>query len=275
MTVPLDLLPPPDAVSAEEFQALRDAALDRLRALAPDYVVRATDPAVRLVEIAAYVRLLLGARINDAVRATFLATARGADLDHVAAGMNVQRKAGEKDDGLRRRAQLAWTAVSTAGPRDAYHFHALGVAGVADVAVSSPNPGEVSVAVLSTADDGIADQALLDAVAAVLDADSVRPITDDVTVSSVSTMAVAVTAELQVSGQGPDSAAVEAAAEEAVEAYLGARVIGRDIYRSAIIDACHVPGVEKVTLSAPAADVAIAAGEVAIAGVVTLTVNRV
>ena len=275
MTVPLDLLSPPDAVTAEEFQALRDAALDRLQALAKDYVVRPTDPAVRLVEIAAYVRLLIGARINDAVRATFLATARGDDLGHVAAGMNVQRKAGESDGDLRRRAQLAWTAVSAAGPRDAYRFHALGVAGVADVDVSSPMPGQVQVVVLSTVADGIADADLLAAVTAVLDGDTVRPITDDVTVVSVTTQAVAVTATLQVSDQGPDTAIIQAAVEAAVGAYLGTRAIGRDIYRSALIDACHVPGVDSVALTVPAADVVIADGTVAIAGAVSLTVGRV
>ena len=274
MTVPLNLLPPPDAVAGEEFRALRDAALERLQVLAPSYVVRVTDPAVRLVEIAAYLRLLLGARINDAVRATFLATARRADLDHVAAGMNVGRKAGESDDDLRLRAQLAWTAVSTAGPRDAYRFHALGVAGVAGVAVTSPKPGEVSVAVLSTDADGVAGADLLAAVTAALNADAVRPVTDEVDVISVATRAVPVAATLRVSGQGPDTAVVQAAAEAAVGVYLAARVIGRDVYRSALIDACHAAGVDSVVLAAPAADVAIGAAEVAIAGDVALTVAR-
>lgn len=276
MTVPLDQLSPPAAVAREEFVALRDAALDRLRALAPDYDARATDPAVRLVELAVYMRLLLGARINDAVRGTFLATATTTDLDHVAAGMNVERKAGESDDDLRRRAQLAWTALSTAGPRDAYRFHALSAAGVDDVAVSSPMPGQVLVVVLSEAADGDAgDAAAVAAVTAILDADTVRPMTDVVTVQAAALQVVDVTATLRVSGQGPATDVVQAAAEAAVAALLGERVIGRDVHRSALVAACHVPGVENVTLTAPATDVAVPTAAVALAGDVAITVERV
>ena len=275
MTVPLDRLSPPAAVAAEDFAALRDAALDRLRVLVPDYDPRPADPAVRLVEVAAYVRLLLGARINDAVKGTFLATARGADLDHVAAGMNVQRKAGEADDDLRRRAQLAWTALSVAGPRDAYRFHALSAAGVDDAAVSSPAPGEVRVVVLSdAADGGVGDAAAVAAVTAVLGDDTVRPMTDTVTVAAAALETVDVNATLHVSGQGPALDVVRAAAEAAVAALLDDRVIGRDIHRSALIAACHVPGVDHVTLAAPAADVTIDAGAAAVAGDVTLMVER-
>ena len=276
MTVPLDRLSPPDAVAREEFVALRDAALDRLRVLAPDYDARATDPAVRLVELAVYMRLLLGARINDAVRGTFLATAAGADLDHVAAGMNVERKAAESDDDLRRRAQLAWTALSTAGPRDAYRFHALSAAGVDDVAVTSPMPGQVLVVVLSeAADGGDGDAAAVAAVAAVLGDDAVRPMTDVVTVRAATLETVDVTAALSVSGQGPATDVVQAAAEAAVAELLGERVIGRDVHRSALVAACHVPGVESVALTAPVADVAVAADAAAVAGEVSITVSRV
>ena len=274
MTVPLNLLPPPDVVVSEEFQALRDQALARLQALDPEFVVRATDPAVRLIEIAAYVRLLLGARVNDAARATFLATARGADLDHVAAAANVDRQTGESNDELRRRAQLAWTALSVAGPRDAYRFHALSVGEVADVAATSPMPGQVKIVVVSDAADGTTGQELLDAVAAAVSDEAVRPVTDTVMVEAATVQTVNVTATLQVAGQGPDLSVVDGAAEAAVAAYLGVRAIGRDVYRSALVDACHVPGVDNVNLTVPAADVVVPDASVAVAGAVMLTVER-
>ncbi len=274
MTLPLDRLPPPPAIAREDFAALRDAALAELQRLAPDYEPRPTDPAVRLVEVAAYLRLLLGGRVNEAVRATWLATARGADLDQVAAGMGVRRKADEADDGLRRRAQLAWTALSAAGPRDAYRFHALSVPGVRDAAVGSPRPGRVEVTVLSDAADGATGAELVAAVEAALSGDRVRPVTDEVAVRAAAVTAVDVDAVLRVPGDGPDLAVVEAAAAAALADYLGARAIGRAIRRSAIVAALHVPGVESVALAAPAADAAVGAAAVAVAGDVRIALER-
>lgn len=273
MTIPLDRLPPPDAVVAEEFAALRDQAIADLVSRVPDYEPRATDPAVRLLEVAAYLRLLLGGRINDAVRGTFLATAAGADLDHVVAILDVTRLAGESDEALRARARLAWDTVSTAGPTDAYRFHALSVPGVRDVSVASPNPGEVVVTVLALGAGGVPDQALVDAVEAALDADTVRPVTDDLTVRAVTVVAYDVTAALKVPGGGPDLAIVKEAATEAVRAYVDAYAVGRSIRRSALFAACHVPGVDEVELTAPPADVVATSAQAAIPGAVTLTVE--
>lgn len=274
MTLPLDRLPPPPAVAQEDFAALRDAALAELQRLAPDYEPRPTDPAVRLVEVVAHMRLILGARVNEAVRATWLATARGADLDQVAAGMGVRRKADEADDDLRRRAQLAWTALAAAGPRDAYRFHALSVPGVRDAAVGSPRPGHVEVVVLSDAEDGATGAELVAAVDAAVSGDRVRPVTDEVTVRAAAVTAVDVDAVLRVPGDGPDLAVVEAAAGAALADYLGARAIGRAIRRSAIVAALHVPGVESVALAAPAADAAVDAAAVAVAGDVRIALER-
>lgn len=274
MTLPLDRLPPPPAIAREDFAALRDAALSELQRLAPDYEPRPTDPAVRLVEVAAYLRLLLGGRVNEAVGATWLATARGGDLDQVVAGMGVRRKADEADDDLRRRAQLAWTALSAAGPRDAYRFHALSVPGVRDAAVGSPRPGEVEVTVLSDAADGATGPELVAAVEAALSGDRVRPVTDEVAVRAAVVTAVDVDAVLRVPGDGPDLAVVEAAASAALADYLGARAIGRAIHRSAIVAALHVPGVESVALAAPAADADVGAAAVAVAGDVRIALER-
>ena len=272
MTIPLDLLPPPAAVVTEEFATLRDQALADLVARVPDYEPRPTDPAVRLIEVVAYLRLLQGGRINDAVRGTFLATATGADLDHVVAVLDVARLAGESDDALRARARLAWDTVSTAGPTDAYRFHALSVPGVRDVAVASPGPGEVVVTVLAHAAGGVPAQALLDAVEAALNAEAVRPVTDDLTVQAVTAVAYNVTAALTVVGGGPDLQIVQDAATAAVRSYVDAYAVGRSIRRSALFAACHVPGVDSVALTAPAADVVATAAQAAIPGDVTVSV---
>ena len=275
--IPLDALPPPPAVVAEDYAALRDAALVRLAALLPDdFELDPADPSVRLIELAVFLRMLLGARINDAVKATWLATAEKADLDQVAAGMNVSRRAGEDDEDLRRRAQLAWVAASTAGPLDAYRFHALGVPGVADAAIASSDedpaltPGRIRVTVLASAAGGVADDALLTAVRAAVSADDVRPATDDVTVQAAAIVAVPVTATLTV-GTGPDPAVVTAASAAAVRRYLTGLRIGADVPLSGLYAALHGPGVEAVALTAPAADVAVPAVSAAVPGAIEVT----
>ena len=272
MTIPLDRLPAPAAVVAEEFEQLRDDAIADLVARVPGYVPRPTDPAVRLLEVAAYLRLLLGGRINDAVRGTFLALAAGTDLDHVVSALNVVRLAGESDDALRSRVRLAWDTLSTAGPTDGYRFHALSVPGVRDAHVTSPSPGDVTVSVLSHAGGGVADAALLAAVTAALGAEAVRPVTDVVTVQAVAAVAYDVTAELTLTGGGPDPEIVRTAAQAAVREYVDDVAIGRDIRRSALFAACHAPGVEHVSLTAPAADVAVGDTEFGLVGTVTVTV---
>ena len=272
MTVPLDRLPPPAAVAVEDFATLRDGAIADLVKRVPDYDPRPTDPAVRLIEVAAYLRLLLGGRVNDAVRGTFLATATGPDLDHVASAMNVARLSGESDDRLRARALLAWEAVSTAGPIGSYRFHAMSVQGVADVGVTSPTPGAVTITVQAEASGGVADAALLAAVRKALNQDTVRPVTDVVTVRSVAVVGYTVAATLTVAA-GPDREVVRAAATAAVRAHVAAASgIGRRVYRSALIAACHVPGVDAVNLTMPAADVVVTSAQMALAGAITITV---
>ena len=271
MTIPLDRLPPPDAVRSLSLEELRDAAIADLRARVPDYEPLPTDPAVRILEVAAYMRLLVEGRINDGVRGTWLATATGADLDQVAAVLNVERLEGEGDDPFRRRIQLAWTTLSTAGPADAYRFHALSVPGVREVGVDSPNPGEVRVVVLAASENGVADADLIAAVKAALDSRAVRPVTDTLTVQSVAAVAYNVEAALTVHASGPDLGVVRAAAVDAVLAHGAVRAIGRDVRRSALFAACHVPGVEAVELKEPVVDVAVSDLQVAILGAVTIT----
>ncbi|MDE0167330.1 MAG: baseplate J/gp47 family protein [Bryobacterales bacterium] len=274
--IDLSRLPAPDVIEALDYEALLEAALARL---GPDYVVSEADPAYKVLEAAGYRELLLRQRVNDAARAVMLPTARGADLDNLAALLGVERQivtpadpdaippveaVYETDERLRQRAQLAPSAVSTAGPASSYRFHALSAAAeVLDVAVASPSPGSVTVTVLAREGNGEADADLLAAVESALNDESVRPLGDVLAVQSAAIVDYQVTAELTI-GSGPDADAVLAAAVEAVTAYAaGARRIGRSIPRSALYAALHRPGVEAVDLTAPAADVAITAVQAA------------
>ena len=268
--IDLSKLPAPDVIENLDYETLLAAAIARL---GPDYVVSEADPAYKVLESAAYRELLLRQRVNDGTQAVMLATAKGRDLDNLAALLGVERQivtpadpdaippveaVYETDERLRQRTQLAPSAVSTAGPVSSYRFHALSAsADVLDVAVASPAPGSVTVTVLAREGNGLADADLIAKVTAALNSESVRPLGDVLAVQSAAIVDYQVTAELTI-GTGPDSATVLAAATKAVTDFAAAaRKIGRAIPRSAIFAALHVAGVEAVALTAPVADVAI------------------
>ena len=282
--IDLSRLPAPDVIEDLDYEALLEAAIARL---GPDYVVSEADPAYKVLESAAYRELLLRQRVNDGARSVLLATARGRDLDNLAALLGVERQVVtpadpdavppveavyESDERLRLRTQLAPSAISTAGPVSSYRYHALAAsADVLDVAVSSPAAGSLTVTVLAREGNGLADADLLAAVTAALNDESVRPLGDVLAVQSAAIVDYQVAAELTI-GAGPDSDAVLAAATAAVTAYAAsARKIGRNVPLSALYAALHVEGVEAVDLTAPAADVAVTAVQAAHATQIQVT----
>lgn len=290
MTTAIDLsqLAPPALVETLDFEAI-------LAALQADYVTRwpgytaalESDPVQALLEVAAYRELVLRQRVNDAARGCLLATAAGADLDHLAALYGVQRlllDAGdptavppvpptyESDARLRARTQLALEGFSTAGPVGAYEFWALSAdAHVLDVSVQSPVPGQVLVTVLDSRGNGTPDAALLAAVLTTLSAEDVRPLTDQVLVQAAEIVPYTITAALTVY-PGPDAATVRAAAAAATTAYAASvHRLGYDVTLSGLYAALHQPGVQRVALMAPAADLVLAAHQASWCTAVTVT----
>ncbi len=88
----------------------------------------------------------------------------------------------EEDDAYRERIRLAPTKYSTAGPADAYVYHAMSAGSeVLDASARRTGPGEVEVAVL-LADSSGDSAAILDKVLDALNDRTVRPLTDRVAV---------------------------------------------------------------------------------------------
>lgn len=277
MTLDLSKLPPPDAILVVDHAAKVAEMKAQLIAVRPSLapvLALASEPLVKLIEDWAYEAVLKTGEINQGVRDMLLASARGSNLDHIAANHLIVRREDEDDDTFRARTALGPEGWSVAGPKGAYRFHALSASSeVADVAVSSPDEGEVRVVILSTADDGVASAELLDTVAAALNADEIRPLTDHVTVVSASTVTYAVTALIRVRS-GPDAGPVETSAEAAVRAYAAARrLLETPVARAGLIAALMQPGAEDVVLSHPAADVVPGAEGAAVLGDLTLTVE--
>ncbi len=273
--VDLSKLPSPDVVEVIDYEVILQAMIEDLKSRSEDFdAILESEPAIKLLEVAAFRETILRQRINEAARSVMLAYAMDSDLDQIAARYNVERLVidpgdpdaqppidpiMEDDASLRRRVQLAFEGLSTAGSIGNYLFHALGAdADVLDASVESPTPGQVVVNVLSRSGDGTAPPALLDAVDATLSAEDVRPLTDQVTVQSAEIVNYTIDAELTLY-PGPDGDVVLQAATAAVQLHIEeSSRLGRDVSLSAIYAALHQEGVQKVTLNSPVADIAIA-----------------
>ena len=166
--IQLDRLPPPDVVEPLHYETILAKAKDQFAVLwqqqqrrdasLPDIdLSRESEPVVKILQTVAYVALGLRQRVNDAARANFLATAQGADLDHIGAWYGVERltlrpakpelavpAVMEPDDALRERITLAPASFSVAGPEAAYVFHARSASGdVLDASAISPQPDDI------------------------------------------------------------------------------------------------------------------------------------
>ncbi len=116
-------------------------------------------------------------------------------------------------------------------------------------------PGEVDVYVLSRTGDGTAPQTLLDKTSANLSADEVRPLTDFVSVKSAIIQRYSITAELEIP-DGPDAQTVLDNAISIATSYAAlSHRINTVIPLSAIYAALQQPGVVRVRLASPAADI--------------------
>ncbi|MCP3940521.1 MAG: baseplate assembly protein [Desulfobacteraceae bacterium] len=269
--VDLSKLPSPKILEELNFETIFDSLITDLKLRSPEFTeLVESDPAYKILEVAAYREVLLRQRINESAKAVMLAYASGTDLDNLAANFNVERliinegnsksippiePVFESDIELKKRIQLSFAAYSVAGSKSAYVYYALGAdPDIKDIGVASPSPGIVVVSVLSRLDDGKADQGLRDIVQAALD-DDVRPLTDQVIVQSANIVKYTVEASLRIL-DGPDTDIVLQNAQNEIQTYVdSAHLIGRPVTKSGIYAALHVSGVQNVHLTAPVDDV--------------------
>lgn len=189
----------------------------------------------------------------------------------------------ESDDDLRQRAVLSVEAWSNAGSTGAYAFHALSgsqpitsveliqhnvgeihavykltanseIAKVLSVGISSPRAGEVLIAVLARdtgSNNGMPNQATLDAVALALNSTSVRPLTDTVTVQAADIVEYEIEATLYFY-TGADKQVLIDAVQKSIEKHVADNFrVGRDMSISGIYDALHQTGMHGVVLANP------------------------
>lgn len=293
-----------------------------------------TDPVIVVAQSAVYRDLLRRREIDGAVAQTYLGSATGAFLDRRAADYGVLRRSlphtlvepapvarpttvppawtwdavatlwKEDDTSLRTRARLSWEALSVAGPAGAYAFHAAdahpAVDGEGTVVIGPETdlvePGEVLLVVQSNLGNGVPSRAVLDTVAARLDAyrvtdgfgastirtvrdnQSVRPLGAKVLIEACRPVSFNIDATLYLRA-GPDPEPIRQTALARLSAHLAQRrKIGARVSREALIavlgvaDANGLPIVEDVELTYPAADIAPAYNELATVGPISVQI---
>jgi phage-related baseplate assembly protein len=273
--IDIDALPPPKVVEELDFEALLSAAVAELIARFPPIagvIQLESEPARKLLEVDAFREVLIRARINAAARSQLLAFASESDLDHLAAFYDVARLPGEDDARLRARVVLAISGRSTGGTAERYRYIAMTASvDVRDVIVwrDAITP-TVNVAVYSFAPGGVAGPSLLSTVEAALNAPDVRMVSDTISVRSAVTQTRSVVADVWLLPDAP--LAVFDGLEAALRADFAAEAgLGFDLTRAWITARLMRPGVQRVEILSPSADVAVAEFEALALGAITLT----
>lgn len=278
--IDLSGLPAPDILAPLDFEAELASLKSELLATNPalaDALTLESEPLTKLLELFAYRLLNKTNQINHTAQSMLLAYATGTTLEHLAAGVGIERllvKLGnpnsvppipdvmESDSALRRRVQIEPERAS-AGSKGAYLFWALSADGdVRDASVVTASPGRVTVYVQSHNDAVVSDD-LRETVRLAVDTDERRPFTDSVRIAAGQPQDWSLTAELTLY-PGPDKDIVIDAARAALDKYIEqVRYLGYDVTLSGLYHALHQAGVQRVSLLQPTADIALPDGKYA------------
>lgn len=268
--------PEPTIIEELDFEVIlasmkADLAV-RFPPIAPLLVLE-SEPAVKLMEEFAYRETLNRARINDAIRANFLAFAAGTDLDNLGVFYDVIRLSGEADERFRLRVVLAIQGRSTGGTAARYRSVALGASiRVADAAVYRVGRDPtVRVAVYAVDNGGVADTNLLTSVREALNSESVRMVNDIIAVASAVFTVQNVVANVWLLPEASNGVA-DALPAALISDWDAETGLGFDLTRAWLTGRLMKPGVQKVEIISPATDV-VAAPELAIS-IGAITINN-
>lgn len=160
----------------------------------------------------------------------------------------------ESDEDFADRIYLAPSGYSVAGPRDAYIYHVKTYSsGIGDVEVSSPDPGDVVVRFLMNGGEMPTDS-LLKEVLDHLNEDTIRPLTDHVSVIKPAGMNFDINVKYFIAKTNRDTAVgIQSAVNEAVQKYITwqTTAIGRDINPSVLVQMIVDAGAKRVEVAEP------------------------
>ncbi|MFV0576049.1 MAG: baseplate J/gp47 family protein [Vibrio sp.] len=223
-----------------------------------------SDPTVKNLEVSAYDETVQRQRVNDAALSVMLPWSEDTDADNLASFFNLEREVIQKaddtvtppieaiyetDDALKRRCLLAWSAITTAGPRKSYIYHALSSSSqVKDADAYRVSPGNVNVVVLSHEGNGTASDALLATVDGQITSESVRPLCSNAKSISAKIYEYEITAVLDIETIAAKDSIIQTALENAQLYVDKAHRIGGLVSESALDAAMHIEGVRDVDL---------------------------
>ena len=179
-------------------------------------------------------------------------------LPHVSGVVNVTMSLGgsdtETDDHFRERIQMAPEAFSNAGSAGVYRFWAMSAhADIADVAVNSPTPGVVDIRPVLLGGE-MPNAVHLSLVAETLNAETVRPLTDQVLVAPPDMVEYAVEGVYFLSrSRASLASSCKANIAKALETYRiwQRSKPGRDINPTKLISLVEQAGAKRLELAAP------------------------
>ncbi|MBV0900040.1 MAG: baseplate J/gp47 family protein [Wolbachia endosymbiont of Fragariocoptes setiger] len=214
-----------------------------------------SDPAIKILEVAAWRELLLRERINEAAKANLLKFAEGNDLDSLAEFYGVERNEKEEDEAFRKRIKAkGW---STGGSKEYYCFHALSAdSRVKDALVESLVPGKVRVSILSI-ELFTEKEDLLKIVRNQLNREDIRILTDTIEVVSCTMVLIDIHSRISMSSITSE----KEIRKQFIEKFEAAKGLGWYVPRSWIIANMFVEGVSNIELIEPKEDVVIRGNE--------------
>lgn len=172
--------------------------------------------------------------------------------------VNIDTSAGgtdeESDQSIAERTYLAPSAYSTAGPDDAYIYHAKNYdPSIGDVVPTSPTPGVVDIRFMM-ADGTIPSAATIAGLKSYLAQRGKRPLTDNLQVGAPEVVSYNITATYYINKSDRANAeAIQDGAEQAVEDYKDwqSAKIGRDINPDELRGYMKEAGVKRIVITAP------------------------
>ncbi|WP_353271370.1 baseplate J/gp47 family protein [Wolbachia endosymbiont (group A) of Alloplasta piceator] len=221
-----------------------------------------SDPAIKILEVAAWQELLLRERINEAIKSNLLKFATGEDLDNLAEFYGVERQKEEDDERFRKRIKAKIIGWSTCGSKEYYRYHALSAdSRVKDALVESPIPGKVQISILSTqlSTTGMALEELLEIVKKQVNRDDIRVLTDTVTVIGCNIMEIDIHSRISTNYITSE----EEIKKQFIKKFEASKRLGWNVTKSWIIANLFVDGVENVELIEPKEDVVVLGNECA------------
>ena len=279
----------PDVIESLDYQTIYQAMLETFVALEPEYtLLLESDPVVKVVQLAAYREYLLRHRINEAARASLIAYALGADLDHVAAFYEIVRFPEETDDegevvveeetdeAFRERAILAYQGRSTAGSKYWYESAVRNVdVRVRDVAAHREGTGpDVYLSVLSNEEAFLPSAELLTKIDEAVNNDTVRVISDRVHVQSAAFEDTTISVNFVAHPSAPSNIAT-LVRQAILDGISELTKLGWDLTLSWITATAHLPEVHSVEVTSPAADVVTTPSQaVSVSGVSAVETGR-